>query len=128
MPVFTKRVLFFDLSASRYAEVEAVVDSGSTFSQIPQELADQLGLSQAGSRTLRLADGRAVEQPLANMLVALPGTGDLGATRAVIGGPSAAIILGAHALDALGVGVDTEGERLIPKVGYMPAETGWITV
>jgi len=50
------------------------------------------------------------------VLVELPGREGPLATLAVIGGDQAPALLGVSALDALGLGVDTSGTRLIEKV------------
>lgn len=128
MPVFRKRVIFSDLASTRFLEADAIIDTGSDFSQLPEEAATQLALVPVASRHFRLADGNIHERPWANLLVALSDTGDTAASIAVIAEPGTEVILGSHSLDALGMGVDTSGRRLIPKVFYLLAQTGWPTV
>ncbi len=127
MPTFTKRIRFLDLTGARSVELDALVDTGATFSQVPAEAAQQLGLVNVGSRRLRLADGRIVEHAIANALVQAPERGEPVATTVIIGEPGSTVLLGAHALDALGLGIDTEGQRLIEKIGYLLLETSWST-
>lgn len=84
---------------------------------------ERLRLTPSGSRRLRLANGLIVEYGVANALVELVDQGEVVATSVVIGEPGAAVLLGALALDALGLGIDTEGRRLIAKVGDLLLET-----
>ena len=118
MPTFSKQVRFLNMQADRSAEAEALVDTGATFCQLPREIAERLRLTPTGSRRLRLA----------NALVQLVGQDEAVATSVLIGEPGSTVLLGALALDALGLGIDTEGRRLIPKVSDRLVETDWTTV
>ncbi|MFW6118081.1 MAG: aspartyl protease family protein [Chloroflexota bacterium] len=47
------------------AELEAVVDTGATFSKIPQSVAARLGLQAKYETDVELADGRVISRKLA---------------------------------------------------------------
>lgn len=128
MPTFTKRVRFSNLTATVSVQTDAIVDTGATFCQVPVEIADRLQLVPSGSRRLRLANGQIVEYPVANALVELVDLGEVIATNVVIGDPGGVVLLGALVLDAFGLGIDTEGRRLIPKVSDLLYETQWPTL
>jgi clan AA aspartic protease len=128
MPTFTKQVRFLNMQADRSAEAEALVDTGATFCHLPREIAERLRLTPTGSRRLRLANGQIVEYRVANALVQLVGQDEAVATSVLIGEPGSTVLLGALALDALGLGIDTEGRRLIPKVSDLLLETDWTTI
>ncbi|MBI4499264.1 MAG: retroviral-like aspartic protease family protein [Chloroflexi bacterium] len=128
MPTFRKRVRFSNLAGTAVAEADAIVDTGATFCQLPQEMAEQLRLTPTSSRRLRLANGQIVEYPLANALVELVDLGEIIATSVLIGGRGAPVLLGVVALDQFGLGIDTEGRRLIPKVADLLSQTRWPTV
>lgn len=128
MPTFTKRVRFSNLAGTVSVETDAMVDTGSTFCQIPQEMAERLQLVPTSSRRLRFADGRVAEYPLADARVELVDLGEAVAIPVIIGDRGAAPLFGALALDAFSLGIDTEGRRLIPKVADLLSETQWPTV
>ncbi len=128
MPIFRKRLRVYNAAASRSEEVDAVVDSGSIFCQVPQDMADRLELAPFATRRLRMADGRVVELGLANAMVELPEQGEVAATTMVIAQVGAAAILGTMALDSFGLGVDTAEQRLIPKVLELLTQTNWPTI
>jgi len=45
-------------------ELEALVDTGATFSKIPQSIADQLGLEAKYETDVELSDGRIIKRKL----------------------------------------------------------------
>lgn len=128
MPTFRRHVIVSDLNNTRFFEADATIDTGSTHSQIPEEAAEYLGLVPQGSRFFRLADGEEVERPWANALLALANLGEQIASIVIIGRPGSAVLFGVSALDGFGLGVDTNGERLIPKVLDLLAQTRWPTI
>ena len=128
MPTFSKHVRFSNLAGTASVEADAIVDTGATFCHIPAEIAAQLNLAPRTARRFRLANGQVVEYRVANALVELVDQGDIIATSVAIGEPGAAVLLGALALDAFGLGIDTEGRRLIPKISDLLLETGWSTI
>jgi len=127
MPTFTKRVRFYNVIATTSEEADALVDTGATFCQVPADMAERLRLAPSGSRRVRLANGDVVEYGVANALVELVDQAEAVATSVIIGERGAAILLGALALDALGLGIDTESRRLVEKVGDLLFETQWPT-
>lgn len=79
------------------AEVEALVDTGATFSKIPGELATELGLRAEYETEVELADGRRVKRGLALAEVEIEGV-----KRPVL------------------IAIGEEGER--PLIGYTTLE------
>ncbi len=129
MPAFRRRLRFTDMSGERSFEAEALVDSGATFSQLPAEAAEDLHLVGTRSRRFRLANGQVVERQLAHALIVLPETDEPPApTTIVIGDRGSTPLLGTHDLDVFGLGIDTFGSRLIPRVLDLLNETGWPTI
>ena len=125
MGVFTKRVLFADLLRHATAEVDAVIDTGSSLCLVPENLAQLLGLELVGMGNFTLADGSTVVFPIAGLRVELEGKVGF-ITTAVVPNP-AEPILGALALEALGLGVEPGTEKLIPEVIRLLTMTGWRT-
>lgn len=83
MGAFTKRVLFADLQRLATAEVDAVIDTGSSLCVVPESVAMLLGLQQIGSSDFILADGRMTTFPVAGLRVELEGK--IGFITAAIG-------------------------------------------
>src|SRR5688572_14792428 len=96
MPTFRKRIRFLDLTGNRSAEIDALVHTGATFSQVPAEVGRQLGLVPIGTRRLVLANGETVDHPIANALVQISEHGAPVATAVIIGPEGATPLLGAH--------------------------------
>jgi aspartyl protease family protein len=46
-----------DLAATRFEELDAVVDTGSTFTSVPREVLQRLGVQPSGRERFRLASG-----------------------------------------------------------------------
>ena len=61
MGTFRVTVEIGDPSGANYREVSALVDTGASYSQIPDSILRELGVEPDSSRTFRLADGRQVE-------------------------------------------------------------------
>lgn len=128
MPTFRKRVRFYNLTGARSEEMDALVDTGASFSQIPGDVARRLGLTPFQRRRVRLADGRAAEAGLASVLTELPDRAGPAGDIVIIGPDNCPTLLGVHSLDGLGLGVDTKGEQLIEKVYDLLLQTNWPTI
>ena len=60
-------------SYGKAVELEALVDPGATFTKVPKEMADSLGLKFRYGTGAELADGRRVKRGLAGAEVELEG-------------------------------------------------------
>lgn len=114
MGVFTKRVTFAHWERRATVDVDAVIDTGSSLCVVPESVATTLGSQTVGSGTFVRADGSTVDFPVAGLRVELEGRVAF-ITTAVAPAP-AEPILGASALEALGLGVEPGTEKLIPEV------------
>ncbi len=118
MGIFRVRVKVYNLSdETRAREIEMVVDSGATYPLIPRELADELGISPETERTFTLADGNQIVRFMARAGLAYDGRS--AASMVVIGERGDVPILGAHALEGLGFGVDPVAKTLRPAPQYL---------
>lgn len=92
------------------AELEALVDTGATFTKIPESLASALGLQAKYETSVELADGRRVKRGLALAEVELEGV-----RRPVliaIGGTEEKALIGYTTLEILGFKVNPVTGRL----------------
>ena|SRR5438067_2050067 len=115
MTTFQVPLQIGDLAGRRFEEVEAIVDTGSTFTTAPRELLERLGIRPARRERFRIASGEVVENDVGDALVRLEGK--QGSTPVVFNEPGEPILLGAVTLEAFLLGVDPVDQRLVPVEG-----------
>jgi clan AA aspartic protease len=99
--------------------VPVLVDTGATWTTLPQDIIDTLGCTPISSRRIRLADGREETWPLTIVLVTLDGQ-EL-PTVCLIAPRGSTGVLGAVTLEEFALSVDPVARRLIPVTGYLIA-------
>lgn len=109
-----KATLAHPTEPSRAREVSLLVDTGATFTWIPEEVAAGLGLDRVGSRSVRLADGRVVERPLTQAVITL--NGEQLTTPCLVGDPGSDFLLGAITLESFSLAADPVNRRLVPVI------------
>ncbi len=112
MGTFNVSIQIGDLAGQQFVEVQALVDTGSTYTVLPKEVLEQLGINQEGQRSFELGDDRLVEYPIGYARLRL---GEDQTIVLVVFGPEGiAPLLGATALEHLSLAVDPIHQRLIP--------------
>ena len=92
--------------------VEALVDTGSTFTMLPASLLREVGVPQnSKTRRFRFADGRVAEMSIAEARLHI---GPDSFTVVVAEGPDDTYLLGATSLQMFGLIADTTNHRLVP--------------
>jgi clan AA aspartic protease len=100
------------VSARRSETVDFLVDTGSTFSVIPPDLADRIGAVLLPKRfTVRLADGTRRRPRVCGVGIRVAGRE--GPTMALVL-PGSDPVLGVETLEALGLAVNPRRRRLEP--------------
>ena len=121
--VFGVRVVVCNLQdATKATEVELVVDTGAAYPLIPRRLAESLGIRSVETRTFTLADGSRIERELgwAGLMY-----GDRASPSLVIlGGEDDVPILGAFALEGLGLEADPVAKLLRPATQFLLGALG----
>ena len=112
MGAFKCPVRISGLDGARSADIDATVDTGAAYSALPGSLLRELGIEPVRNRWLRLADGRVVDSRMGWARVTVDGESAL--TVVVFGDDDAPFLLGAHALEGLGLAVDPVKQRLVP--------------
>lgn len=79
------------LSGDRWDKVEALVDTGATYTGIPRPVLDGLGITPTDRRTLRLANGQTIDRDAGLVLVRLDGR--TVATTCIFGDPDSMALL-----------------------------------
>jgi len=100
-----------DRQGERFDPVEAVVDTGATYTWIPRDRLERLGIHPDEERLFVLADGRQVTYPGAWVRVRLDGRSQ--PTIAVFGDPGTHALLGAFTLEGFGLAADPVNRRLV---------------
>ena len=114
MGLFEVKVTVSNPSASnRSATVERLVDTGATLPWLPRPTLESIGIAPLGRRGFLLADGRRVERETGIVRLTLDGVA-IGAT-VVFAEAGEGSMLGATALEALGMAVDPVGKKLLPR-------------
>jgi clan AA aspartic protease len=100
------------MDQSRFEQIEALVDTGATYTVIPRDVLGRLGIAPQFRRRFRVADGRVVELDMAVVMVRLGG--QTLPTICIFGEEDMDALLGAVTLEEFGLGVDPVNQRLVP--------------
>ncbi len=112
MGVFNWPIRLDSMDGQRSLEIEAMVDTGASYTIVPAKLLHDLGVSPIDKIGLVLADGRAVEYDLGRAMATINGRTE--ATLVVFGEHGARALLGAYTLEGLRLAVDPTHGRLVP--------------
>lgn len=107
---------------ARARDVDVLVDTGATWTTLPQDVVDALGCAPFATRRVQLATGSEETWPLTLVTVALEGQ-EL-STVCLIGPAGGPGLLGAVTLEEFALSVDPVARRLVPVTGYLMAVTG----
>lgn len=98
-------------------QVDALVDTGATFTILPANLLRRLGITAIRQGAFRLADDRVVQRDIGEAIVRV---GDREVTSLVVfGEEGSGAILDAYSLEGLLLAVDPAGKRLVPAEGLL---------
>ena len=112
MGTFTVPLQVGDLAGQRFIEVEALVDTGATYTSVPGSLLNQLGIEVTERRHFELADERLVEYGIGQARLRLDGRELI---VVVVFVPDASTpLVGATTLELFGLGVDPVKRQLVP--------------
>jgi len=102
---------------SRCIEVELLVDTGATYTLLPSNLLEELGVKPSRWVRLRLADGRVVERPLGEVGIEIEGY--RARATPVVFGEGDVCLLGSVTMEQLGLAPDPIAKRLKPVEAYL---------
>ena len=111
MGTFNVNLEIGDSKGELWETVDALVDTGSTYTLIPRQLLDRLDVSPQFQREFETADGRSVERDLAIAMVRWDG--ETMPTLVVFGGATDAVLLGAYTLEGFALAPDPVNRRLV---------------
>ena len=113
MGTFSCRLEIFSADGSRSETVDALVDTGASFTSLPDELLHRLGIAPWRTVESELADGRVTENYIGNALVGLEGMQVF--TIVMFAGENAPALLGAYTLEGATLAADPYRKRLVPS-------------
>ena len=99
-------------SAKRQATVRFLVDSGATYSLLPDGVWQEIGLTEKRRMSFAMADGTPVERSVSECHINLP-QGE-GHTPAILGEPGDQALLGVVTLEILGLVLNPFNRTLQP--------------
>ena len=118
MGVFRVPIEIGDLAGTRFEEIEAMVDTGASYSVLPASFLRRLGIVPYGSIPMTLADGSVREYQLGHAMARI--NGDSAPTIVVFGDDNMRVpLLGAYTLEGLALQVNPVDGRLETIVGYL---------
>ena len=117
MGTFSVPIAIGDPQGENWVELDALVDTGASIVSVPASLLIDLGVKPAAQHRFRFAQGGVRNMDIGEARIRVDGleTGTLVAFNDE-GTPP---LLGALALEALFLGVDPVGQRLVPVDGLM---------
>jgi len=112
MGTFTIRIDLGDPDGRRWQTIEALVDSGATFTMAPRSLLERLDVRPQDKVPFELADGRSVEFDIGETAVRIGNR--IRTTLVVFADDGLQPLLGAYTLEAFLLAVDPVNRRLVP--------------
>ena len=112
MGAFSVAVELASIRQARRQTLQALVDTGSSYSFVPRPVLESLDIEVAGQRPFRLADDTRVFYDIGWAVIRVD---EFEApTIVVFGDAGAAPLLGAHAMEGLGLAADPVNQHLVP--------------
>lgn len=117
MGTFRVTVEVGDVPGQRFEAVEALVDTGATYTLMPQSLLRRLGVVPHTRASFLLADGSQMERDIGRTWVQLDGRREF--TLVIFGDDAAQQLLGAVTLEEFRLAPDPVSKRLLPVPGLL---------
>jgi clan AA aspartic protease len=95
----------------RWESVEALVDTGASYTWVPRDVLERLGVEPEFRFEFETADGRVIERDAAEASARLNGTRRT--TVVVFGDEGSRALLGAYTMEGSGVAPDPVNKRLV---------------
>ena len=116
MGTFSQTLRLESLDGERSIEMDALVDTGASYTLVPANLLASLGVQPIDSVRLALADGRPVDYEMGQAVATVDGRSI--PTLVLFGEDGASPLLGAYTLEGLRLAVDPRAGRLVPGSDY----------
>ncbi len=112
MGTFRVTIDIGDPSGERFEQVDALVDSGATYTFAPRAILRQLGVEPHRTMSFQMADGTRIERDFGRTWLRLDGEQEV--SPIIFGDDEVTPLLGAVTLEIFGLGIDPVNSRLVP--------------
>ena len=112
MGTFRVNLEIGDPGGQRFEQVEALVDSGATYTFIPRSVLGALGVQPHRTMSFQMADGSRIQRDFGRTWLKLSGEQEV--SPVIFGDDEVTPLLGAVTLEIFGLGIDTVNTRLVP--------------
>jgi len=117
MSVFRVTIEVQDAKGDGFEPLEALVDTGATWTWIPRDILARLGYTATLKRSLRTADNRIIERGAGWIHLRIGQ--ETSPSLCIFGDEGSEILLGAFTLEGFSLAPDPVSERLVPVVGLL---------
>lgn len=117
MGIFRVPIQIGSLAEDRFVRLDALVDTGATYTWVARDLLASLGIKGDEERAFVLADGRRTTYEIAWARIRIGNRTH--PTIMVLGDPGSDTLLGAFALEGFGLAADPTNERLVRVPGML---------
>lgn len=114
MGTFNCKVRLDSMDGQRSVEIDALVDTGASYSIVPSAILRRLGVEPTDRHRVTLADGRRVTYDLGQAHATIDGRST--PTWVFFGEDDGPPLLGAYTLEGLRLAVDPYERKLVPSV------------
>ena len=122
MGTFSVTMDIGDTRGEEWETVEALVDTGSTYTWLPRQLLSRLDVRPQFRREFETADGRVIHRDMAVTMVRWDG--ETMPTLVVFAGNGDAVLLGAYTLEGFALAPDPVNQRLMRVRGLAMGNVG----
>jgi len=112
MGTFRYPIVLYSRDGTWERRVDALVDTGATYTWVPRPILEELGYKPSFKRRLRLADGKVIERDGCEVVAEIDG--NRLTTIAIFGDPGSEALLGAVTLEQFSLAPDPVSKRLVP--------------
>ena len=117
MGTFDVAIQVADFDGEHFEEMQALVDTGATFTVVPQSVLRSLEIEPEDRKSFMYASGERVELDLAQVRIRVDGRETI--TWVIFGDAAGGAMLGAYTLEGVLLGVDPHNQQLIPVEGLI---------
>ena len=117
MGILYQEIEIGDPSGTRFHTLEAMVDTGASYTVVPSSVLTDLGIQPHRRMMFKKPNGAQAQRDVSQTVVRVQGK--QGMNMVVFGEEDDSVVLGANTLSGLGLEVDSEGNRLVPAVGLL---------
>lgn len=110
-----------DPTGTQYEPIEALVDTGASYTMVPAPILERLGVRRDWTETFELADGRTIDLDFGEAPVRVAGR--TVTTLVVFSDPGSQPLLGAYTLEGVRLAADPVHQRLVPVPRLLLAAT-----